>query len=69
MKHREFYVVIEKGEDGSLVGTVPGLKGAYSYGRDFEELMFNMREVIALCLEEINDAEWNNFVGIQKIEV
>ena len=52
MKNREFYVVIEKDEDGSLVGTVSGLKGAYSHGCDFEELMVNMREVIELCLEE-----------------
>ena len=69
MKKREFYIVIEKDEDGYLVGTVPGLKGAYSYGRDFDELMVNMKEVIELCLEEKNDTEEFEFVGIQKIEV
>ena len=68
MKNREFYVLIEKDEDGSLVGTVSGLKGAYSYGRNFEELMLNMREVIELCLQDNNGADEVEFVGIQKIE-
>lgn len=68
MKNKEFYVLIEKDEDGSLVGTVSGLKGAYSYGRNFEELMLNMREVIELCLQDNNGAAESEFVGIQKIE-
>ena len=69
MKNKEFYVLIEKDEDGSLVGTVSGLKGAYSYGRNFEELMLNIREVIELCLQDHNEAAESEFVGIQKIEV
>ena len=69
MKQREFYVVIERDEDGSLIGTVSGLKGAHSYGRDFDELMLNMREVIELCLADNNGAAEFEFVGIQKIEV
>lgn len=69
MKNREFYVLIEKDEDGSFIGTVSGLKGAYSYGRNFEELMLNMREVIELCLQDNNGADEVEFVGIQKIEV
>lgn len=69
MKNREFYVLIEKDEDGSLVGTASGLKGAHSYGRNFEELMLNMREVIKLCLEDSNGEAEFEFVGIQKIEV
>ncbi|MCF8025496.1 MAG: type II toxin-antitoxin system HicB family antitoxin [Desulfobacteraceae bacterium] len=49
---RDFYVIIEKDEDGFLVGEVPGLKGCYSQGHSIEELLKNMREVIELCLEE-----------------
>lgn len=49
---REFYVVIEKDEDGLYVGEAPQLRACYSQGRTIDELMENMREVIALCLEE-----------------
>ena len=49
---KEFYVVIEKDEDGFYVGEVPGLKGCYSQGKSIEELMENMREVIELCIED-----------------
>jgi len=48
---REFYVMIEQDEDGLYVGEVPQLKGCYSQGRTLDELMENIREVIALCLE------------------
>ena len=49
---REFYVLIEKDEDGFLVGEVPCLRGCYAQGRTMDELLQNIREVIELCLEE-----------------
>ena len=52
MAGREFYVVIEKDEDGFYVGEVPQLKACYSQGKSLDELMENIKEVIALCLEE-----------------
>ncbi len=52
MATREFYVVIEKDEDGFLVGEVPHLRACYAQGRTLDELMENMREVIQLYLEE-----------------
>jgi predicted RNase H-like HicB family nuclease len=67
MAHREFYVVIEKDEDGFFVGEVPGLSGCYSQGRTVDELLENIREVIALCLEENPDQEQPEFVGLQKV--
>ena len=69
MAKREFYVLVEKDGDNCLVGVVPGLKGAYSYGADLNELMENMREVIELCLEEQDESMESEFVGIHKIEV
>ena len=47
---REFYVLIEKDEDGFFVGEVPALKACYSQGRTMDELLKNIREVIELCL-------------------
>ena len=66
---REFFVIIEKDEDGYYVGEVPQLKGCYSQGKSLDELMGNIRVVIELCLEE-EDADFiPRFVGIQRVEI
>jgi predicted RNase H-like HicB family nuclease len=69
MTNREFYVVIEKDEDGYLVGEVPQLQGCYSQGKTLDELMTNIKEVIQLCLEDETNQPGSEFVGIQKIEI
>jgi predicted RNase H-like HicB family nuclease len=69
MNNKEFYVVIERDEDGIYVGEVPQLKSCYSQGDTLDELMQNMREVIELCLEETQDDSMNEFIGIQKVVV
>ena len=66
---REFYVIIERDEDGYYVGEVPQLKGCYSQGETIDELMANIKEVIELCLEEEGDDSLPEFVGIQKVVV
>lgn len=68
-KAREFYVLIERDEDGVFVGEVPQLRGCYSQGQTIDELMANMREVIELCLEEEGQETLPEFVGVQKILV
>jgi predicted RNase H-like HicB family nuclease len=64
---REFYVVIERDEDGFYVGEVPQLRACYSQGRTFDELMANIKEAIALCLEEEQPAFVPEFIGVQKV--
>ena len=49
---REFYVIIERDEDGYYVGEVPQLKACYSQGETIDELLVNIKKVIELCLEE-----------------
>jgi predicted RNase H-like HicB family nuclease len=66
---KEFYVVIERDEDGYYVGEVPQLKACYSQGETIDELMINIKEVIELCLEEESEESSSEFVGIQKIVV
>ncbi|MBC1223160.1 type II toxin-antitoxin system HicB family antitoxin [Nostoc sp. UCD121] len=51
--NREFYVIIERDEDGYYVGEVPQLPACYSQGETIDELMANMKEVIELCLEDV----------------
>lgn len=62
---KEFYVVIEKDEDGFYVGEVPGLKGCYSQGKSIDELMKNMREVIEMCIDDESFAQ-GEFIGVKK---
>nr|WP_229642384.1 type II toxin-antitoxin system HicB family antitoxin [Waterburya agarophytonicola] len=66
---KEYYVVIERDEDGYYVGEVPQLKACYSQGETIDELMMNMKEVIELSLSEESQESSSEFVGIQKIVV
>jgi len=66
---REFYVIIERDEDGYYVGEVPQLRACYSQGKTLDELMANMREVIELCLEEQGEEVLPEVVGIQKVTI
>jgi predicted RNase H-like HicB family nuclease len=70
MKPKDFFVVIERDEDGMYVGEVPQLKACYSQGETIDELMTNIREVIEMCLEELDQEEPSTeFIGIQRLVV
>ncbi len=66
---REFYVIIERDEDGYYVGEAPQLRACYSQGETLDELMDNMKEVIALCLEEQREEIRSEVIGIQRVAV
>ena len=51
----EYTVIIERDEDGYLVGSVPSLKGCHTQGRSMDELMERIREAVLLCLEVQGD--------------
>ena len=69
MLKREFYMIVERDEDGFFVGEVPQLKACYSQGRTLDELNHNIREVIEMCLEEEEVEETLEFVGVQKVTI
>ncbi|VXD20075.1 conserved hypothetical protein [Planktothrix serta PCC 8927] len=64
MKNREFYVVIKRDEDGIYIGEVPQLKACYSQGETIDELIQNIREVIEMCLEELEEESITEFIGV-----
>ena len=68
-RKQEFYVIIERDEDGYFVGEVPQLKACYSQGETIDELMTNMKEVIELCLEEEQEILSSQFVGVHKLVI
>ena len=72
MSKQSFIVLIEKDEDGVIIGTVPSLKGCYSYGKTLDELMTNLKEAIEAHLEAFKAEQellGTRFAGIQEIEI
>ena len=53
------------------VGIIPGVPGAHTQGATLDELHGNLKEVLELCLEELEDQPENlpHFVGLQQIEL
>ena len=65
-----FTVLIEQGEDGAYIATVPALKSCYTQAETIPELLEKAREVIELCLEVQKDIPpANKFIGVQQMEV
>ena len=66
-----YTAVVERCLDtGLYVGYVPGFPGAHSQGETLEELNGNLREVIAMLLEEEGaPALDGEFVGTQVVVV
>ena len=67
----EYTVIIERDEDGYLVGSVPSLKGCHTQGRSMDEMMERIREAVLLCLEVQGDEASESLepVGIQRLVV
>ena len=64
-----FTVLIEQGEDGAYVATVPALKSCYTQADSMPELFEKIREVIDLCLDESEAPISAKFIGVQQIEI
>lgn len=67
---RTFHFIIERDPDTALyVGYVPGWPGAHSQGAKLDELERNLKEVIAMLLEDGEPQLESEFVGLQTIRV
>jgi predicted RNase H-like HicB family nuclease len=64
-----FTVIVERDEDGYLVGSVPALKGCHTQGKTMDELLANIRDAIELCLEVEKEIPSDEFVGVQQVKV
>ena len=70
LSRRNYTAVIEKCTDtGLYVGFIPGFPGAHSQGETLEELNENLKEVIALLLEDGEPQLETEFVGTQNVVV
>lgn len=67
---KTYTIVIERcPETGLYVGSVPGFSGAHSQGESLDELRENIREVIAMLLEDGEPVHESQFVGTETVEV
>ncbi|MGD8869882.1 MAG: type II toxin-antitoxin system HicB family antitoxin [Gemmatimonadales bacterium] len=67
---RTYTAVVERDQDtGLYVGYVPGFPGAHSQADTLDELNRNLREVIAMLLEDGEPELEAEFVGIQTVLV
>ena len=67
---QNFTVLIEQGEDGAYIATVPALKSCYTQASTISELLEKIKEVIELCLEVEGDIlPLPKFIGVQQMEI
>ena len=59
-------------ETNLYVGFVPGVPGAHTQAESLDELQANLKEVLELCLEEMDPEAKKHlpeFAGIQQMQV
>jgi predicted RNase H-like HicB family nuclease len=67
---RNFTAVVERDpETGLFVDYIPGWTGAHSQGATLDELRENLREVVAMLLEDGDPRLEAEFIGTQSIAV
>jgi predicted RNase H-like HicB family nuclease len=67
---RSYTAVIERCPDTHLfVGYVPGFPGAHSQAETLDALQQNLKEVIAMLLEDGEPQLESEFIGTQQFEV
>jgi len=75
MQNYRFQVIIEQDEDGFYVADVPALQGCHTQGRTFEEAIENIRELIALCVEEMREtgeeirSDYPEVIAVKTLEI
>jgi predicted RNase H-like HicB family nuclease len=67
---KDFTAVVERDPaTGLLVGYIPGFPGAHSQAASLDELNANLREVVAMLLEDGEPKLEAEFVGTQRVAV
>jgi predicted RNase H-like HicB family nuclease len=68
---RDYYMVVERDEDGWYVGNIPEFPGCHTQGKTIEELSERMKEAISLYLDEANESAGGSseFVGVHRVSV
>jgi len=68
----KYTIIVEKGQDGYLIGEALELPGCHTQAKTLDKLMSRMKEAIELYLEETSRIESGPapvFVSVQHLEV
>ena len=73
-KKHVFQVIVEQDEAGLFVAECPALKACYTQGKTYEQVTENIKDVIALCLQDHSARgkqvpEQPEIIGIKRVEV
>jgi predicted RNase H-like HicB family nuclease len=72
MVHKIVGYIEKDPETGLYVAIVPGIPGAHTQAETLDKLQKNLKEVVELCIEEMDPETRKHlpeFVGIQQVEV
>jgi predicted RNase H-like HicB family nuclease len=69
-----FQIIIEHDEAGYYVAECPALRACYTQGKTYEEVIENIKDVIAMCLEDLKANKKRipkqpEIIGVQRVEV
>jgi predicted RNase H-like HicB family nuclease len=69
-----FHVIVEQDEAGSYVAECPALRAYYTQGKTYEEVMENIKDVIALCLKDLKAKKKSipkqpEIIGVRRVEI
>ncbi len=69
-----FQIMVERDEAGYYVAECPALRACYTQGKTYEEVIENIKDVIALCLEDLKGRRKGipkqaEIIGVQRLEV
>ncbi|MEK6964212.1 MAG: type II toxin-antitoxin system HicB family antitoxin [Nanoarchaeota archaeon] len=69
-KVMNFTTLIEQGEDGWYVATVPDIPGCHTQGKTIAQVLERIKEAIEVCLEgDQEEITPLKFIGVQQVEV
>jgi predicted RNase H-like HicB family nuclease len=68
---KDYYMVVERDEEGWYVGSISELQGCHTQGKTIEELTERMKEAISLYLDEAGESitSSSDFIGVHKVSV
>lgn len=75
MKNYNLQVIIEQDEDSVFIAECPALQGCHAQGKTYEEAIENIKDVIAMCIEELREEKkkfnlkYPEVIGIKSLEV
>ncbi len=69
-----FQIIVEQDEAGYYVAECPALRACYTQGKTYEEVIENIKDVIAMCLEDLKARKRSipkqpEIIGVRSVEV